>query len=227
MNELPKYSLSPNRFDVDYFLEYCKDKALTFKELIELIPHFSFKTVIDEHHNGRKKKYSEELAIQFCILLFEYKSIYPVLAKLSVNRTTIWKWRRLYIEFDNMFRFTMNCIFIKEEKKPYSQHYKKQQKIHTNASPKKKGTTGAQTKYKPEYNRFVKSSLSKTAKTLGVSKRTIVTWCNKYPEFKMAQTIKSVERALQLLCIEVDKQERVYSAFLKYSKLREEFTAHE
>jgi len=64
---------------------------------------------------------------------------------------------------------------------------------------------GRKSLYKPEFCFRVKSSCAQTASNIGVSKRTIITWCQKHPEFKKAQTFESVRVQQALVSKKIEK----------------------
>ena len=157
---------------------------------------------------GRPSTFTPELSAALCAQWIEAGSMQPVLDARRISRSTIWRWKRRSPEFRLMCRFTQAYLAAGAQLAP--ELWGEGRRVHRRVSKRllagiiapvgapERGR-GRPTKYRSELLERVKQSWSATAVELGVSRRTVGYWCQRYPEFRRIQLIRSTEMQLPRL----------------------------
>lgn len=179
---------------------------MTFTELLHRVPKETPNQSLYKRLQGRPSKYSRELAIYICIRLSEERGLKNILKENRINRTTFWRWIKKHPELRSMIRLTNTYVKLRKDRyfADLSLEQRKaalflQQLSKEFSSPNNRllPGPGRPSKYDPLHCRKVKNSWSKTARSIGVSKRTICSWATKYPDFRRQLFLKWAEKELK------------------------------
>jgi len=150
---------------------------------------------------GRPSNFTHELAVQIVLEWIEAGKLQSVIYKYGIHRSSVWRWKRTYPEFRRMCAYIESYFAAMAKLCPElwgpgrrAQRRVSKRLLNWFSAPQDKPLQcrGRPTKYKPEYCDEVKRTWNETAEHLGVSRRTIATWCKKHKEFGRSQYIKKM-----------------------------------
>jgi len=129
------------------------------------------------HPGGRPMKYNAQLAIRIGLLrIMDKKTQIEALQTCGVSLSSVKRWRKKYIWFDEMIK-----LILKGQRDCPERFHKR---VLTHRIRVEGGTLPRPAKrisvsqFKPEFSRHVQPSIRKTAKELGYSPTTVHRWAN-------------------------------------------------
>ena len=153
---------------------------------------------------GCPSKLSSETALQ---IFYEYANTgYMVYAldTVGLDRSTESRWRRKYQSIRDMYKLVKeyNRNFVKQNPQFCNVRRHRQiqllQRERGGVSSPHKKLIGRPSAYSPSFVIKVEPTLEATALKLGVSKRTVITWMDTYPEFRKEILLKRLVRLLPI-----------------------------
>jgi len=192
---------------------------LTVAEWLEIIAEYYASDFIPESQ-GRPSKLSRAIALKlFCEYMNTGYMVYA-LDIVGLDRSTEWRWRRKYQSIRDMYKLVkeFNCHFVKQNShfcnvRRHRQIRLLQRKRGGVSSPHKK-LIGRPSAYCPSFVTKVEPTLEATALKMGVSKRTVITWMDTYPEFRKEILLKRLVRLLPIFEKQCERLESKLPSFL-------------
>ena len=180
-------------------------KKYSLRDWLEIIvDFFTSEFYVREHEYGRPTKLTKELAINLYMEFSSRGFMAYSLEEFHVNRSTLWRWRRVYRSIHDMHILT--TAYVQNQKRSYPDVWKSNRAYQLIVLQRKRGVLsslreikiGRPTLYNPEKHSEVESTLEATADKFGVSRRTIINWMHMHPEFKSNILYKRIDWQLPM-----------------------------
>jgi hypothetical protein len=189
-------------------------KEYSLRGWLEIIADFyNADFYVHPHAYGCPTKLTKEAAISLFLEFSNWGFMTYALEEVGINRSTLWRWRNQFSSIHDMHILTTAYVQqqkaanpkVWETKRAYQMILLQQKKGVISSLPEK--LVGRSSLYNPEKHTEVESTLEATAEKLGVSKRTVITWMQKYPEFKKKMLLKRLDWQLPMFEKQIERLE--------------------